>query len=787
MKLSSANIKLEEVRKYKYVKDFIDALKKSSNYIADVYINHHLAISRVVHFIEIRNSLIACINGLVSFTKPIYANHINVKIHKSGSSDVIMQSSTRINECIEIGDQDVDLYVPVINTHPYIINNQHVPNSKFNMFGTDRVIPVDLDSQPSDDSSGGGDTWNTNWIDLGITDEHGNKILFSDRNLGANSPEDSGNFYCIGEPYYKDVFPSRGFLRIASKIKYSINGTSGMNPVEYGPIPDQCELWRESDAYSEENWTSPAKYKEVYDKNVFTFSDGKESTKVGTVDDNYDAAYVALGGEGVLPTEEQIKDLWLKTNHSLVEVHGIKCVKFESKSDSLKYIFIPLAGAKNGTLLTPDGVANPESYPNQIGCGLVAKNAFMSYSSADDARVACIIHGFFIEDSNSTEVLSRDGDLPGGEKHVFDNATIGLSVRPVKVVQSQSSDQEPQDNTINWNETGTYTSTSGESGIELNYMPAMPDSLEESANVNRMILRKSGDSLVAEMLASNDEDSDPSFTAEMPLNSLQDGNVISGTIISDMMLTKPVDKTDRKVSDYISLSGNIDVRDIESNPYIAVKVKSNGEWQLKNATCATGTYTNKAGIVITFTANEPGEEANNYRLVSEGWSAYTDGSIDRDYGIDFRYTPYRTFTLTPVSLWGGTIKLIDKRTNDLVGQDSIISYVQNGDGYEDIYAARCMALAVTNQDSLVQKDSEYGPVWDSGNAYFDMGSSGNLETSPFYGNILNYITFDVDELDLYVDDLDYGAYDDDEYHLDVTFSGGQNAHYEWVESNSNNG
>ena len=494
MKLSSADIKLEEVRKYKYVKNFIDALKKSSNYIADVYINHHLAISCVVHFIEIRNSLVACINGLVSFTKSIYANHINVKIHKSGSNDIIMQSSTRVNECIEIGDQDVDLYVPVINTHPYVINNRHVPNSKFNLLGTDRVIPVDLDSQPSNDSSGGGD------------------------------------------------------------------------------------------------------------------------------------------------------------------------------------------------------------------------------------------------------------------------------------------------DTVNWNETGTYISTSDESDVELNYMPAMPNSQEVSVNANRMILRKNGDNLVAEIFTPDDEDNNPSFTAEAPLNGLQDGNIISGTNINEMTLTRPSNKTDRKVRDYINLSGDIDVRDIESNPYIAVKIKSNGEWQLRDATYATATYTNKNGIEIIFTANEPGEKANNYRLISEGWTAYTDGSIDSDYGTDFSYTSGTHFTLTPVSLWGGTIKLVNKyNTDELIGPDSIISYLQNGDGYEDIHAARCMALAVTNQDSLIQRDGE----WYSGDAYFDMGSSGNLSTSPFYGNILNYITFDVERLDLYVDDLDYGTYDDDEYHLDVTFSGGSDAYYEWVESNNN--
>lgn len=775
MRLSAASINIEELNKYSSAKEFIDTLKKSREFVADVYINHHLAFTSAVHFAEMRNYLIAYINGHFAFSKMINVTNLNIKIHRSGDSVISVQSATNVSDCLEIGDQDADLYVAIINTHPHSMNRKHVPESRFHMMGTSRLLQIDLDSQPSDDSSEGGDTWNPNWVDLGITDERGNKILFSDRNLGANSPEDSGNFYCIGEPYYKDNFPGRGYLRIAHdfgkyEVKYNdISITEDGSSVSQ--LPEVCRSWYNPTA----DYSKNTAVVEVISKGAFSFVEENGKQK-GTVNNEYDVAYINSNGKYTLPTAEYLTLLWNNTEHSLIVKNDKYYARFEGNG---KFIIIPLVGIKSGDSSYASG--DPEQrYNGQIGCGLITKDGLEADSLNDDTYVRCIIHGFFIDDETSTNVQSRDEDIPGGF-HTFTHASCGLSVRPVKVVQSQSSDQESQDNTINWNETGTYISTSGESGIELNYMLAIPDSLEASANVNRMILRKSGDSLVAEMFTSSDEDSDPSFTAEMPLNSLQDGNVISGTIISDMMLTKPVDKTDRKVSDYISLSGNIDVRDIESNPYIAVKVKSNGEWQWKNATCATGTYTNKAGMVITFTANEPGEEANNYRLVSEGWSAYTDGSIDEDYGIDFRYTPNTHFILTPVSLWGGTIKLIDKRTDDLVGQDSSISYLQNGDGYEDVHAARCMALAVVNQESLVQKDNK----WYSGDAFFDMGSSGDLETSPFYGNILNYITFDVNELDLYVDDLDYGAYDDDEYHLDVTFSGGSSAHYEWVESNNN--
>lgn len=121
-----------------------------------MYINHHLAFTSAVHFAEMRNYLIAHINGHFAFNKMVNVTNLNIKIHRSGNSVISMQSVTNVSDCLEIGDQDADLYVAIINTHPHSMNRKHVPESRFHMMGTDRLLQIDLDSQPSDDSSNNG-------------------------------------------------------------------------------------------------------------------------------------------------------------------------------------------------------------------------------------------------------------------------------------------------------------------------------------------------------------------------------------------------------------------------------------------------------------------------------------------------------------------------------------------------------------------------------------------------------------------------------------------------------
>jgi hypothetical protein len=73
----------------------------------------------------------------------------------------------------------------------------------------------------------------------------------------------------------------------------------------------------------------------------------------GVLNTNVDAAYVHTEGKAKMPTLTQCQELLDETNHSWVTNYngtGINGMKFVSKKDSSKYIFIPASGgAWNGS------------------------------------------------------------------------------------------------------------------------------------------------------------------------------------------------------------------------------------------------------------------------------------------------------------------------------------------------------------------------------------------------------------------------------------------------------
>ena len=73
----------------------------------------------------------------------------------------------------------------------------------------------------------------------------------------------------------------------------------------------------------------------------------KEHLTNGVLNTNVDAAYVHTEGKAKIPTREQCQELLNETNHSWVTNYngtGIKGMKFVSKKDSSKYIFITASG-----------------------------------------------------------------------------------------------------------------------------------------------------------------------------------------------------------------------------------------------------------------------------------------------------------------------------------------------------------------------------------------------------------------------------------------------------------
>ena len=249
----------------------------------------------------------------------------------------------------------------------------------------------------------------TNFVDLGLP----SGTLWAKQNLGASDPAEAGDFYSFGEPYYKDVFPSRNLTRISDTVYYS----GGLNPVNYGPIPTQCESWRLPEKTIEE-WEQLGKTgsTEIEEKGIIN-SDG-------SLNNDFDAAYVVTNGEATMPTKEQITELYRNTDITVSETdNNVKVIKFTNRTDSTKFIIIPCAGSKNGAESYSDGSAKND---HTIGFGLIAKD---SYREDDGGgRIDIGIGRFTV---NGDTIIYENADFTR-----FGFATIGLPIRPVKQGQS---------------------------------------------------------------------------------------------------------------------------------------------------------------------------------------------------------------------------------------------------------------------------------------------------------------------------------------------------------------
>ena len=86
------------------------------------------------------------------------------------------------------------------------------------------------------------------------------------------------------------------------------------------------------------NWHS---YKWYNDNNgIFT----KYTTLGESLELEDDAAHVNMAGSWHMPTPEQVQELIGNTTNKYATLEGVKCMKFTSKKDTSKYIFIPFSG-----------------------------------------------------------------------------------------------------------------------------------------------------------------------------------------------------------------------------------------------------------------------------------------------------------------------------------------------------------------------------------------------------------------------------------------------------------
>ena len=143
--------------------EFIKALKRSRDMLADVYINSYLVATTGVVFSSENNWLIANTSFRFALNKPVLSGSLMVRVYQAGHKDVVtMSSMTLVKEYIETGDQDMSLRFTVMSETPY--NSRKIPNvkSKIEWLRSSLLQPVSLEDLPTDDTVS---------VDDGDTDE----------------------------------------------------------------------------------------------------------------------------------------------------------------------------------------------------------------------------------------------------------------------------------------------------------------------------------------------------------------------------------------------------------------------------------------------------------------------------------------------------------------------------------------------------------------------------------------------------------------------------------------
>lgn len=178
---------------YEDTKEFIDALLACDDLIADVYVNYKRVASGPLS-LSVNNSwIIANVDERMSITNMDgNAYVINIVAHQLGCDeleDIIMKSTSPLSTFIDPGDVDADLYFAVMATVPECTQECHVPESEFNMMGTNNIVPKDFEQCPDDPTipePEPGDQWVINNIYYQSVDE--DAVLTA---VGENLPENA--------------------------------------------------------------------------------------------------------------------------------------------------------------------------------------------------------------------------------------------------------------------------------------------------------------------------------------------------------------------------------------------------------------------------------------------------------------------------------------------------------------------------------------------------------------------------------------------------------------------
>lgn len=151
------------------------------------------------------------------------------------------------------------------------------------------------------------------FVDLGLS------VKLATSNIGANKPEESGDYIAWGETEPKDSY-------LLDNYKLSV----------------KVDSWIDVE-YSKYNVEPDAKNKNVVIKGKI------DNLKKLELDD--DAAHKALGGKGRTPTIEELVELRNNCTWIWTTINGVSGYKVLSKKPGLEenYIFLPATGYKSST------------------------------------------------------------------------------------------------------------------------------------------------------------------------------------------------------------------------------------------------------------------------------------------------------------------------------------------------------------------------------------------------------------------------------------------------------
>lgn len=135
---------------------------------------------------------------------------------------------------------------------------------------------------------------NHDYVDLGLP----SGLKWATCNVGATSPEESGNYYAWGETYPKSYYDRNDF--------------------------SEEEYWRD--------------YKITWEEAGYIDADGRLNA-------DHDAAKMHWGGSWRIPTAAELEELVENTNNEWGEFNGEKGVYFRSKVND-NYIFLPACGSR---------------------------------------------------------------------------------------------------------------------------------------------------------------------------------------------------------------------------------------------------------------------------------------------------------------------------------------------------------------------------------------------------------------------------------------------------------